>query len=202
MTHTAALDAARHVVVAEAAAVAALGERLDHRFEAALDAITTCRGRVIVSGLGKSGHIGRKIAATLASLGSPAHFVHAAEALHGDAGMLGADDVLLALSNSGETAEVCWLAGHARSLGCTVIAMTGCGGSSALADAAHVHLDVCVESEADPHGLAPTTSTAAALALGDALAVAASVARDFAPADFAARHPGGALGRRLARDTA
>jgi arabinose-5-phosphate isomerase len=155
-----------------------------------------CRGRVVVSGIGKSGHIGRKLAATLASTGTPAFFVHPAEAGHGDLGMITPDDVVVMLSNSGETDELVALAPHIRASGAKTVAITG-NARSALARGAHVHLDAAVDSEACPLGLAPTASTTAALALGDALALALLDARGFSADDFARAHPGGTLGRRL-----
>ena len=154
------------------------------------------RGRVVVSGLGKSGHVANKIAATLASTGTPAFFLHAAEASHGDLGMVTRGDVVLAISNSGETAEMLALLPHLRRLGVPVIAMTG-NAASTLARAATVHLDVSVSEEACPLNLAPTASTTAALAMGDALATALLEARGFTSEDFARSHPGGALGRKL-----
>ena len=191
-----ALDLARHVLSIEAAAVAALVERIDDTFLQALNLILSCGGRVIVSGVGKSGHIGRKIAATLASTGTPAYFVHAAEANHGDLGMITREDVLIALSNSGEGAELLAIVPSIKRQGARLIAMTGKADSS-LAREADVHLDVRVKEEACPLNLAPTASTTAALALGDALAVALLDARGFGAEDFARSHPGGALGRRL-----
>jgi arabinose-5-phosphate isomerase len=155
-----------------------------------------CRGRVVVSGIGKSGHVARKLAATLASTGTPAFFVHPAEAGHGDLGMITADDVVLMLSNSGETDELMLLAPHLKRQGAKLIALTG-NEKSSLAQSADVHLDVAVDAEACPLGLAPTASTTAALALGDALALALLDARGFSVEDFARSHPGGALGRRL-----
>ena len=191
-----ALDLARRVLSIEAAAVASLVERIDDTFLQALNLILAGGGRVIVSGVGKSGHIGRKIAATLASTGTPAYFVHAAEANHGDLGMITREDVLIALSNSGEGAELLAIVPSIKRQGARLIAMTGNPGSS-LAREADVHLDVRVKEEACPLNLAPTASTTAALALGDALAVALLDARGFGAEDFARSHPGGALGRRL-----
>jgi len=191
-----ALDLARRVLRIEADAVAALIERVGDDFLAALELILNCRGRVIVSGIGKSGHIARKIAATLASTGTPAYFVHAAEANHGDLGMIARDDVLIALSNSGESAELTAIVPLVKRLGGRIVAMTG-NAASSLAQEADVHLDAAVAEEACPLNLAPTASTTAALALGDALAVALLDARGFGADDFARSHPGGALGRRL-----
>jgi arabinose-5-phosphate isomerase len=191
-----ALALARDVLATEAAAILALSQRLAGPFVAAVDLMLRCRGRVVVSGIGKSGHVGGKIAATLASTGTPAFFVHPAEASHGDLGMITADDVVLMLSNSGETDELLLLTPHIRRQGATIIALTG-NAQSSLAQAADVHLDAAVDAEACPLGLAPTASTTAVLALGDALALALLDARGFSVDDFARSHPGGALGRRL-----
>ena len=180
----------------EVQALQALLPRIDARFAAACRVCLECSGRVIVSGMGKSGHIGGKIAATLASTGTPAFFLHPAEASHGDIGMITRGDVLLALSNSGETPEVIMLLPHLKRLGVPVIAMTG-NSQSTLARAAAVELDVSVPAEACPLNLAPTASTTATLAMGDALAVALLEARGFTAEDFARSHPGGSLGRRL-----
>jgi arabinose-5-phosphate isomerase len=192
----AAIARGRRVLDIEARAVAALGDRLDAHFAAALALILACRGRLVVSGIGKSGHIARKLAATFASTGTPAFFVHPAEASHGDLGMITADDVMLALSYSGESAELVAIVPLVKRRGARLIAMTG-RPDSTLAQQADVHLDAAVAEEACPHGLAPTASTTAALALGDALAVAALEARGFSAEDFAQSHPGGSLGRRL-----
>jgi arabinose-5-phosphate isomerase len=191
-----ALELARTVLRIEAQAVQALVDRVDDAFLRAVDLLLKCRGRVVVSGVGKSGHVGRKIAATMASTGTPAMFVHAAEAAHGDLGMITRSDVLVALSYSGETAELLTIVPTLKREGTPLLAMTGNAGSS-LARHADVHLDVRVDKEACPLNLAPTSSTTAMLALGDALAVACLDARGFGPADFARSHPGGALGRRL-----
>jgi arabinose-5-phosphate isomerase len=191
-----ALELARTVLRIEAQAVAALVDRLDDTFLRAVDLLLQCRGRVVVSGVGKSGHIGRKVAATMASTGTPAMFVHAAEAAHGDLGMITRSDVLVALSYSGETAELLTIVPTLKREGTPLVAITGSAGSS-LARHADVHLDVRVDKEACPLNLAPTSSTTAMLAIGDALAVACLDARGFGPADFARSHPGGALGRRL-----
>jgi arabinose-5-phosphate isomerase len=190
------LALARDVLATEAAAIVALSQRLGEPFVAAIGLILDCRGRVVVSGIGKSGHIAHKLAATLASTGTPAFFVHPAEASHGDLGMITADDVVLMLSNSGETDELVLLAPHIRRQGAKIIALTG-NEQSSLAQAADVHLDAAVGAEACPFGLAPTASTTAALALGDALALALLDARGFSVDDFARSHPGGTLGRRL-----
>lgn len=190
------LGAGRRALVIEATAVSALVQRLGQSFVAACQLCLACRGRVIVTGMGKSGHVGNKIAATLASTGTPAFFLHAAEASHGDLGMITRDDLVLALSNSGETPEVVTLLPHLTRLGLPLIAMTG-KPASTLARAAAVHLDVSVPEEACPLNLAPTASTTATLAMGDALAVALLEARGFTEHDFARSHPGGTLGRRL-----
>jgi arabinose-5-phosphate isomerase len=191
-----ALALARKVLATEASAIAGLADRLGEPFVAAVSLIMNCRGRVVVSGIGKSGHIARKLAATLASTGTPAFFVHPAEASHGDLGMITPDDVVLMLSNSGETDELVLLTPHLRRQGAAIIALTGNEGSS-LAQSANVHLDAGVDAEACPLGLAPTASTTAALALGDCLALALLDARGFSVEDFARAHPGGSLGRRL-----
>ncbi len=193
---SALLAAARRTLSAEQAGIEALAARLDGKFAAACRALLACAGRVIVTGMGKSGHIAGKIAATLASTGTPAFFLHPAEAGHGDLGMITRSDLLLALSNSGETAEILVLLPQLKRLGVPLIALTG-RTDSTLAQAADITLDASVDQEACPHNLAPTTSTTAALALGDALAVAVLEARGFSAEDFARRHPGGALGRRL-----
>lgn len=191
-----ALALGRDVLATEAAAISALSARLGTPFLAAARALFECRGRVVVTGIGKSGHIARKIAATLASTGTPAFFVHAGEASHGDLGMITADDVVLLLSNSGETDELVSLMPHLKRQGARLIALTG-NEQSSLAQAADVHLDASVDVEACPLGLAPTASTTAALALGDALALTLLDARGFSVEDFARSHPGGSLGRRL-----
>ncbi|HEX6944598.1 MAG TPA: KpsF/GutQ family sugar-phosphate isomerase [Casimicrobiaceae bacterium] len=190
------LALARDVLDVEARAIASLGQRIGASFVAAVRLVLGCRGRVVVSGIGKSGHVGRKLAATLASTGTPAFFVHPAEASHGDLGMITADDVVIMLSNSGETDELVALAPHLRRSGAALIALTG-NERSSLARGADVHLDAGVDSEACPLGLAPTASTTAALALGDALALALLDARGFSAEDFARAHPGGSIGRRL-----
>jgi arabinose-5-phosphate isomerase len=187
-----ALELARRVLAIEAEAVHALAARLDDRFLAAVSLILACKGRVIVSGIGKSGHIARKIASTLSSTGTPAHFLHPAEASHGDLGMIARGDVFIALSNSGESAELVEILQPVRRLGAKLIAITGNAGST-LAREADVNLDAAVAEEACPHNLAPTASTTAALALGDALAVALLDARGFSAADFAQHHPRGQL---------
>lgn len=192
------LEAARRTLRIEAAAVAALAERIGRSFHEAVEICARCKGRVVVTGIGKSGLIARKMAATLASTGTPALFLHAAEGQHGDIGMLARGDCLVALSNSGTTAEVLGLLPPARRLGLPVIAVTGAP-EGPLARAADVVLDASVAEEACPLGLAPTASTTAALALGDALAIALLERRGFRSEDYGALHPGGALGRRLLR---
>jgi arabinose-5-phosphate isomerase len=190
------LQAARRTFEIEAAAVQALRARLDETFARACRLCLQCSGRIVVSGMGKSGHVAHKIAATLASTGSPAFFLHPGEASHGDLGMLTRSDLLLALSNSGETAEVLALLPHVKRLAVPLIALTG-NPLSTLAQAADVHLNVAVPQEACPLNLTPTASTTAALVMGDALAVALLEARGFSADDFARSHPGGSLGRRL-----
>lgn len=191
-----ALELAKKVLRIEAQAVTGLIERLDGAFSKAVGIILGCHGRIIVSGVGKSGHIARKIAATLASTGTPAYFVHAAEAAHGDLGMITRDDVLIALSNSGESDELLTIVPLVKRQGGRLVAITG-NPASSLAREADAHLDAGVAEEACPLNLAPTASTTAALAMGDALAVALLDARGFGAEDFARSHPGGTLGRRL-----
>ncbi|MCL2875840.1 MAG: KpsF/GutQ family sugar-phosphate isomerase [Betaproteobacteria bacterium] len=191
-----ALELGRRVLEIEAQAVAALVGRIDETFGQAIDMILRCRGRVIVSGIGKSGHIARKFAATLASTGTPAYFVHAAEAAHGDLGMIAAEDIVIAISNSGASEELLAIVPQVKRRGARLIAMTGNAGSP-LAREADIHLDAAVSEEACPLNLAPTASTTAELALSDALAVALLDARGFDTEDFARSHPGGSLGRRL-----
>jgi len=192
------LALARKVLQTESDAILALIDRLDDRFEKAVNILLDCRGRVLVTGMGKSGIICRKIAATLASTGTPAFFLHPAEAIHGDLGVLQADDVILALSNSGETEELLRLLETIKRLGARMIAITGdC--KSTLGQAADVALDCQVSEEACPMNLVPTASTTAALALGDALAMTLFVAKGFRQEDFANIHPGGKIGKRLMR---
>ena len=191
-----ALELARRVLAIEADAVRALIARLDERFLAAVSLVLACKGRVIVSGIGKSGHIARKIASTLSSTGTPAYFVHSAEASHGDLGMIQRDDVFIGISYSGESDELLQILPLVRRQGARLIAVAG-NAQSSLAREADVFLDAGVAQEACPLNLAPTASTTAALALGDALAVALLDARGFSASDFALSHPGGALGRRL-----
>lgn len=186
----------RRALEIERDALSALIPRLDASFARACELMQACKGRVVVTGMGKSGHIGNKIAATLASTGTPSFFVHPGEASHGDLGMITRDDVVLAISNSGETAEIVMLVPLFKRLRAPLIAMTG-KPQSTLALAADAHLDVSVAQEACPLNLAPTASTTATLAMGDALAVALLEARGFTPEDFAMSHPGGSLGRKL-----
>jgi arabinose-5-phosphate isomerase len=187
---------AQQVLEVEANAILALTSRIGQDFIAAVTLLLDCTGKVIVSGIGKSGHIARKLAATLASTGTPAFFVHPAEARHGDLGMITAQDVVIVLSNSGETDELVDIVPWVKRIGAQLISITGKRDSS-LAALSDVQLDACVEQEACPLNLAPTASTSAALALGDALAIAVLNARGFSAEDFARVHPGGALGRRL-----
>ncbi len=190
------LQLARETLDIEAAALLTLKDRLDERFLQAVDMMLGVQGRVVVTGMGKSGHIGRKVAATLASTGTPAMFVHPGEASHGDLGMIKAVDLVLGISNSGESDELVAILPVLKRQGVPLIAMTG-GLSSSLARHADVVLDTSVEKEACPLNLAPTASTTAQLAMGDALAVALLDARGFKPEDFARSHPGGSLGRKL-----
>ena len=192
------LALARRVLETEAVAIQALTNRLDERFTKAVQTLKECRGRVVVTGMGKSGIICRKIAATLSSTGTPAFFLHPAEAIHGDLGAVQPDDVVLALSYSGETDELLRLTESIRRLGARLIAMTGTPGST-LAQVADIALDCHVSEEACPFNLIPTASTTAALALGDALAMALLVEKGFRQEDFASLHPGGKLGKRLMR---
>jgi len=187
---------ARKVLEIEAQEIEDLAKRLDANFEQAVQLILHCQGRVVVSGMGKSGHIGRKIAATLASTGTPAFFMHPGEASHGDLGMITEDDVVIALSNSGESDEILNILPTIKRLGAKIISITG-KTTSTLSKESHVHLSAEVSQEACPLGLSPTASTTAALALGDALAVCVLDCRDFSAEDFARSHPGGNIGRRL-----
>ncbi len=197
MPHTPTfIESARRTIRLELEAVNDLLARIDGDFVRACELLLACKGRVVVVGMGKSGHIGNKIAATLASTGTPAFFVHPAEASHGDMGMITRDDVVLALSNSGSTAEIVTLLPLIKRLGITLVSMTG-NPDSPLAQAAEVNLDARVAAEACPLNLAPTSSTTVSLVLGDALAIALLEARGFTAEDFAFSHPGGALGRRL-----
>lgn len=187
------LNLAREVFAIESEAVARLSERLDERFERAIELLLGCRGRVVVTGVGKSGHIGRKLASTLASTGTPALFLHAGEGLHGDLGMVTASDVLIAISYTGRTGDLTGLLPIIKDMGVPIIALTG-NPNSFLAAQADVVLDISVQREACPLNLAPTASTTAALAMGDALAVCAMQGRKFSSDDFARTHPGGTLG--------
>jgi len=195
MVNTSPLDLAREVLRTEAQGILGLVDRIDTSFAHAVEVLLASRGRVVVSGIGKSGHIARKIAATFASTGTAAFFVHPAEASHGDLGMITAADVLVIFSNSGETAELLAIVPSVKRMGAKLVALTG-NPESTLARLADVHLDTHVDREACPMGLAPTASTTAQLAMGDALAVALLDARGFGPQDFARSHPGGALGRQ------
>ena len=190
------LEWARETLAAEAAAIAEVSAQLDGSFSRAAEAVLACTGRVIVTGMGKSGHIGRKIAATLASTGTPAYFVHPAEAAHGDLGMVADGDVVLALSNSGESDEILAIIPALKRKNTTLVCITS-NPQSAMAKHADIHIRAAVSHEACPLNLAPTSSTTAVLALGDALAVALLKARAFTPDDFALSHPAGSLGRRL-----
>ena len=194
--HEGAVAIARDVLTIEAKAISDLIGRLDESFGRAVQMVLECRGRVVVSGIGKSGHIAHKIASTFASTGTPAFFVHPAEASHGDLGMVTRDDVFIGLSNSGESGEILAIVPLLKRQGAKLIALTGNAGSS-LAQEADVHLYAGAEKEACPLNLAPTASTTAALALGDALAVALMHAKGFTRDEFARSHPGGALGRKL-----
>lgn len=196
MTHSDPVATGRRVVRLEAEALAEVERRIGAGFAAAVDLVAGCQGRVIVSGVGKSGHVARKIAATLTSTGTPASFLHPVEGLHGDLGLVGANDVALLLSKSGESAELLALLEQLRRFGTRTIALTGAP-TSTLARECDAVLDGWVKEEACPHDLAPTTSTTAALALGDALAVAVLERKGFRREDFARFHPGGALGRKL-----
>ncbi|MGS2723754.1 KpsF/GutQ family sugar-phosphate isomerase [Porticoccus sp. GXU_MW_L64] len=190
------IDSGRRTIHIEGDSVRQLESRIGDEFQQACELMMAVKGRVIVTGMGKSGHIGGKIAATLASTGTPSFFVHPGEASHGDLGMITEHDAVLAISNSGSTAEVITLLPLIKRLGVPLISMTG-KPASPLAEAAHVHLDISVESEACPLGLAPTSSTTVTLVMGDALAVSLLEARGFTAEDFAFSHPGGALGRKL-----
>jgi arabinose-5-phosphate isomerase len=190
------IDEARRVIRVEALALTAMAERIDDSFERAIDLILRSSGRVIVSGMGKSGLVGQKIASTMASTGTPAFFLHAAEGIHGDLGMIMTGDIVIAISNSGETEEILRILPSIKRLGAHLIAMSG-NPASNLARSSDVFLDVSVAEEACPLGLAPTASTTATLAMGDALAVALLVKRGFKAEDFAIFHPGGSLGKKL-----
>ncbi len=189
-------DLGRAVIAAEVEAIQALSQRIDESFARACSLILSCTARTVVTGMGKSGHIARKIAATLASTGTPAFFVHPGDAVHGDIGMITANDCVIAISNSGETPEVLQMLAHLKQLKIPLISLTG-KKNSTLAKAASTNLDISVDQEACPLGLAPTSSTTTSLVMGDALAVALLEARGFTATDFARSHPGGTLGRRL-----
>ncbi|BES70737.1 arabinose-5-phosphate isomerase KdsD [Marinobacter nanhaiticus D15-8W] len=193
---TSFIDSARQAIAIQREAIDALANRIDDTFSKACEVIMSCSGRVVVTGMGKSGHIGKKIAATLASTGTPSFFVHPGEASHGDLGMITGQDVVLAISNSGKTSEVLTILPLLKRMGAPLISMTG-DAESVLAQEAVVNLDVSVPREACPLNLAPTSSTTATLVMGDALAVALLEARGFSAEDFAFSHPGGSLGRRL-----
>ncbi len=192
------LETAKRVLRVESEAIASLIDRLDARFEKSVELLHGCKGRVVVTGLGKSGLVGRKLAATFASTGTPALFLHTGEALHGDLGMLTAGDVMLAISSSGETAELIELLETVKRLGVPLLALTA-NPKSTLAQASNIVLDIAVKEEACSLNLAPTASTAAAMAMGDALAIALLERRGFNAEDFAALHPGGRLGNKLRR---
>ena len=189
-------EQARRCLGIEARAIESLIARIDGEFDQAIEMILSCKGRVVVTGIGKSGLIGRKVAATLASTGTPSFFLHPSEGLHGDVGMVTGDDIVLAISNSGDTAELLGLLPALTRIGARIIAMCGCR-DGALVQNADLFLDVGVEQEACPLGLTPTASTTAALAMGDAIAMALLSARKFSAEDFAVFHPGGALGQKL-----
>ena len=193
-----AIETAKRVLRIESEAIVGLIDRLDKRFEDAVELLYACKGRVVVTGLGKSGLIGRKVAATFASTGTPSVFLHAAEALHGDLGILTAADVLLAISSSGETEELIELVEAVKRLGIPLITLTA-NSRSTLASASDIVLDIAVKEEACSLNLAPTASTAAALAMGDALGISLLDRRSFKEEDFAALHPGGRLGKKLRR---
>jgi len=190
------IEIAKTVIQAETDSILKLKNRIDNNFVEACQLLVSCQGKVVVIGMGKSGHIGRKIAATLASTGTPAFFVHPGEAGHGDLGMVNANDVLIVISYSGESDEIIALLPAIKQLNIPILAMTG-NTKSIIAKVANIHLDVSVEQEACPHNLTPTSSTTAALVMGDAIAITLLNARGFTPDDFAKSHPSGTLGRRL-----
>ncbi len=189
-------EEAKKVLSIEAAAIENLIPRINDRFMAAVDRILTCKGRIVITGMGKSGIIGKKMAATFASTGTPAFFLHPAEGIHGDLGMVTPNDIVIAISSSGESDEILGILPAIKRIGASIIAMSG-REASTLGQAADLFIDVSVEKEACPLGLAPTASTTATLAMGDALAIALLSSRKFTPEDFALYHPGGALGRKL-----
>jgi arabinose-5-phosphate isomerase len=190
------IESAKRAIEIERDSISLLIDRIDERFSKACQILLNCKGRVVVTGMGKSGHIGKKIAATLASTGTPSFFVHPGEASHGDLGMITSNDVVIAISNSGNTSEVVTILPLIKRMGAPLISMTG-SSTSILAQEADSNLDVSVETEACPLGLAPTSSTTATLVMGDALAITLLEARGFSAEDFAFSHPGGSLGRRL-----
>jgi len=190
------IEIAKTVIQAETDSILKLKNRIDNNFVKACQLLVSCQGKVVVIGMGKSGHIGRKIAATLASTGTPAFFVHPGEAGHGDLGMVNANDVLIVISYSGESDEIIALLPAIKQLNIPILAMTG-NTKSIIAKVANIHLDVSVEQEACPHNLTPTSSTTATLVMGDAIAITLLNARGFTPEDFAKSHPSGTLGRRL-----
>ncbi len=190
------IESAKRAIEIERDSITLLIDRIDEQFSKACQILLNCKGRVVVTGMGKSGHIGKKIAATLASTGTPSFFVHPGEASHGDLGMITSNDVVIAISNSGNTSEVVTILPLIKRMEAPLISMTG-SGTSILAQEADSNLDVSVETEACPLGLAPTSSTTATLVMGDALAIALLEARGFSAEDFAFSHPGGSLGRRL-----
>jgi len=191
------LDSARVELLAQSKAIAALSLRIDVNFQNCIERVSQCRGRLVFCGIGKSGHIGKKLAATFSCSGSPSVFLHAGEAAHGDLGMVGPDDLVLLISNSGETEEVLRLVPLLREIGVEIIALVG-NRSSSVARGADLILDVSIERESCPHDLVPTTSSLAALAMGDALAMAVMRTRRFSKIDFRKYHPGGSLGQKLA----
>lgn len=196
VTDTDVMDLAQQVFDIESQGIAHIARKLDVSFVKAVDLILECKGRIVILGMGKSGHIANKIAATFASTGTPAFFVHPGEASHGDLGMITRNDVVIAISNSGETSEILTILPMLKRFSISLISMTG-KPDSTLAKTANVHLDIGIEKEACPLGLAPTSSTTATLAMGDALAIAALECRGFTAEDFALSHPGGTLGKRL-----
>lgn len=196
MDQLSSIDIAKKVLQTEADAVRSLIDRLDHTFEKAVDIILSSKGKVVVTGMGKSGLVGKKIAATLASTGTPSFFMHPAEASHGDLGMVTADDVIIAISNSGETDEIICIIPFLKRFNVGLISLTG-NNRSTLARAAEVNLDIAVQEEACPLGIVPTSSTTAAIAMGDAIAVALLTKRGFQQDDFASFHPSGSLGKKL-----
>lgn len=190
------IEIARQVMEIEFKTIKSVSSQIGEDFEAAVKAMHECKGRIVISGLGKSGHIGKKLAATLSSTGTPSFFMHAAEALHGDLGMITKDDIVLAISNSGETKELLNIIPSIRIIGAKIISITG-NKQSTLAKGCDIHIEVKVESEADPLNLAPTSSSTATLAVGDAIAITLSVMKGFKDENFAVFHPGGSLGKRL-----